>query len=62
MLEKKKKKEEIKVLPGEEDEISADKTPKVKKTTTDDLQRCPNLPSPRGMDLELAVKHLPRSG
>ena len=67
------KEEEEKSSAGEEEETSADKTPvnkntsagktpKVKKTTADDLQRCPNLPSPRGKDLEVALKHLPRSG
>ena len=41
--------------------LSAGKTPE-KKTSTDDLQRCPHPPSPRGKDLEMALKHLPRSG
>ena len=47
------------------EETSADKTPEnktLKKTSADDLQRCPNLPSPKGKDLEVALKHLPRSG
>ena len=47
------------------EETSAAKTSEnktLKKTSADDLQRCPNLPSPKGKDLEVALKHLPRSG
>merc|ERR1712129_659477 len=47
----------------EEDESSSVvETSLGQKASTDDLKRSPNPPSPRGKDLEMALKHLPRSG
>ena len=43
-------------------ETSDGKTPEMQKKSTDDLQICPHLPSPKGKDLAMALKHLPRSG